>query len=273
MKKILLYILVLFFATNLNVCAKTIKIAQVSDVDLSTQNESAQDSQKYLEAVVKSINSQKGVDFVVFTGNNIDKSEIQNLQKFGKMTKKLKRPYYIVMGNKDAHKIGGITKLNYMKMVKAFNKNQSTAFNYDFALNNDIKAVFLDGVPPNVIGTHGYFSEDTMKWLKKFLANNKNKRIIIFQHHPIVPPTDDPHYTVLEPEQYQMMLIRNPNILFVAAGHYDVDSVKTDENGITHISTPSLLTSKKYRIIEIDYKDSPLGKPCDFKINTQLMDI
>lgn len=275
MKRIFAYILVFFFAATLNASAKTITIVQLTDVHVGcSENEKTADSLKHLNEAIDAINKRKDVNFVVFSGDNIDKSKPEDLKVFCLTAKKLKKPYYIIMGNHDAHKVAGIPKDIYMHYINLASKYQKTDdMNFQFPVTDDIQAVFLDGVVPNIPSSHGYFSEDTIKWLRKVIKQNKHKKIIIFQHFPLVPPRDEVARTVLHATEYNNLLLLNDNILLIASGHYHQGKVQTDDNGIVHISTPSLLSEAQYAVIKISYDDAFFGCPKDFKVNVEFLDV
>ena len=272
MKKIFLLTFILFFASNLCSDAACVRIAQLTDVHIGPKEDAkTATSIEKLKSAVEDINQRKDIDIVVFTGDNIDKSNIKDLKTFCSIVRHLNKPYYVLVGNHDAYKISGIPQEDYMKVIKKINKNQKTSnTNFAFSVNKDIEAICVDGSTPNIPSGHGFFSEDTIKWFKKTLLKNKNKEIIVFQHFPLVPPEEQHSLRLLEPEDEISILENNKNILFIASGHYHVGAVNTDENGVYHISTPSLLISAQYRIIEIDYKKH---NPKHFELKTELVDV
>lgn len=275
MKKFFIYISILFLLLGSVAEAKTIKIAQITDTHLgSAVDDKGSDSVENLKKAIISINKQKDIDLVVFTGDNIDKSKMEDLEIFCKTIKKLKKPYYVILGNHDAHKAAGVAPKTYMNIVNKSNPYQKTdAQSYAVKINDDIEALMISGITPNIQSSHGFFSEETMAWIKQTLQKNRHRTVIIFQHFPLLPPYEDKEREVLYPDQYLYLLIRNPNILFLASGHYHMDKIQTDQNGITHISTPSLANEKQYRIIEINYKKAPLCKGKNYQIKTSLVDI
>ncbi|MEI8377430.1 MAG: metallophosphoesterase [bacterium] len=273
MKKIFLCIVVLFFASTLYANALCVRIAQLTDVHIGPKDdEKTATSIDKLNAAIKSINNRNDIDVVVFTGDNIDKSNVKDLKTFCSIVRHLNKPYYVLLGNHDAYKVSGIPQEDYMKAIKATNrKNQKTIQqNFAFHVNKDIEAICLDGTTPNIPSSHGFFGEETIKWFKKTLAKNKNKKIVIFQHFPLIPPEEQRQLRLLEPEEEASILDNNRNIILIASGHYHIGAVNIDENGVYHISTPSLLMSAQYRIIEIDYKKH--DKKC-FEIRTELVDV
>lgn len=272
MKKLFLFAIILFFTSALCANATCVRIAQLTDVHIGPKDdEKTATSIDKLNAAIQSINDRQDIDVVVFTGDNIDKSNAKDLKTFCSLARNLNKPYYVLLGNHDAYKVSGIPQEDYMKAIKKTNKNQKTSDqNFIFSVNKDIKAICLDATTPNIPSSHGFFREKTLKWFKKTLLANQDKKILIFQHFPLVPPEEQKQLRLLEPEEEASILYNNKNILLVASGHYHVGGINIDENGIYHISTPSLLMSSQYRIIEINYNKR---KPKCFEIKTELVDV
>lgn len=265
----------MFFALTLNVSAKTVTIAQLTDIHLGCgKTGDKEEAMRHFKEAIAQINANKDIDFVAITGDNIDTSKPKGLKEFCLSARAIKKPYYIIMGNHDAHKVAGIPKDTYMLCVNKLNKYQKKDdANYQFAINNDLQAVFLDGVVPNVPSSHGYFSEDTVTWFRKIVKENKHKKLLVFQHFPIVPPRDEPARTILHSTEYGNVLLLNNNILLIASGHYHQARVQTDENGTTHISTPSLLSEAQYAIIKVTYDDGFCSYPKNFKVDVEFKDV
>ena len=272
MKKIFLSVFILFFAITLGANATSVRIAQLTDVHIGPKEDTkTATSIAKLKSAIEDINTRKDIDAVVFTGDNIDKSNVKDLKTFCEIVRHLNKPYYVLLGNHDAYKISGIPQEDYMKVIKKINKNQKTInSNFVFSVNKDIEAICLDGATPNIPSGHGFFGEETIKWFKKTLLKNRDKEIVIFQHFPLVAPEEQKQLRLLEPDEYTSILENNRNILLVASGHYHVSKITIDENGVHHISSPSLLISSQYRIIEIDYNKH--DKKC-FEVKTELVDV
>ena len=101
MKKIVgLFITILL--SSFPVFAKDMRFIQVTDTYFSQYDKTTVNR---LENLVNEINSEKNVEFVVFTGNNIAKPKTEDVENFVKIANKLNTPYYIVLGNKDVNKL------------------------------------------------------------------------------------------------------------------------------------------------------------------------
>ena len=117
MKKFLYNILIIIcclFSFNF-VQAAEIKFVQVSDTHYAMSNPY---SEQVLKAAVADINNLDNVSFVVFTGDNIDKPNPEDLAKFVNIVNKLNAPYYLVIGNHDVFKTNGLSKKEYFEVVK-----------------------------------------------------------------------------------------------------------------------------------------------------------
>ena len=110
MNKVLTILFSLLLTTS-TVFAKDMRFIQVDSSLYSTSNT------KSFETLINKINSEKNVDFVVFTGDNIAKPNLKNLESFITQAKKLKSPFYVVLGNKDLNKQKELSKKEYMKYL------------------------------------------------------------------------------------------------------------------------------------------------------------
>ena len=207
---------------------------------------------KNFENIINKINSEKNVEFVIFTGNNISTPNKNELKIFLKKANKLNTPYYIVLGQKDVNLKKHLGKKEYMKTVR---KNNRTHFfikspNYIFN-KKDIIFIVADGSKEVIPTSIGYYKEDVILWLDENLEKYENKNVIIIQHYPIIPPIQkETHYTY-KADEYLKLLSEYKNVKAVIAGHFNTNSEKL-VNGVLHITTQN---APKYRIIDIlDYE-------------------
>ncbi len=255
MKKFLSIIFGLFFVfifTCTKVCAENIKFVQVADAHLSVDSEY---SQKVLKSAVEDINAQQNISFVVFTGDNINNPKPENLRKFIEIVGKLKVPYYIVIGNHDVYKSKDMSKVRYFEILRERNiLYPQRSANYEFK-RNDLVFLIVDGAKEVIPGSIGYYREDTLKWLDETLEKNQKKSVVIFQHFPVVYPdgveSQLKTHKTYRIEDYQEILDKHHNVLAIVTGHFHVNS-ENMENGIYHISSPSILAlPQAYKIIDI----------------------
>ncbi len=228
--------------------AGEIKFVQVTDTHVSKDN---QYSQQILRDAVKDINSLENISFVVFTGDNIDPSNYENLEAFLKIINKLNVRYYLVFGNHDVFKSSGLSKKRYLEIVRAHNWFYwPPKPNYVFK-RGEFVFIVLDGAKETIPGTNGYYKQATLEWFDQQLTKYKNRPVVVFQHFPVLPPTDDRSHKVYKPEDYMAVLNRHDNVIAVVSGHYHTNKEKMD-NGVYHINSPSLIgVPNPYKIIDI----------------------
>ncbi len=247
-----------------------IKFVQVTDTHFNAQNPY---TVKVLENTVQDINRLKDVAFVVFTGDNLNKPQAEDLDDFIKIINKLDAPYYLVIGNHDVFKGQNLSKERYNEIVRENNLFWfKRKWNYTFK-KKGYTFIVVDGAKEVIPGPIGYYRADTLEWLDKQLTKNKKNPVIILQHYPII---DAPEFSesrlkthrTYQPEKYFDVLKKHDNVIAIISGHFHVNS-EIMQDGIYHISTPTLLsTPPVYKIIDIVSKDglSPI-------IYTQLKDV
>ncbi|MFA7659472.1 MAG: metallophosphoesterase [Candidatus Gastranaerophilaceae bacterium] len=254
-----IFLLFAVFFTQ-SVFAKDIKFIQVTDSHYSsigeeyTQKE-VENSQSVLEKTIKDINSVPNVDFVVFTGDNIDTANCADLKSFLTLANKLNIPYYIVIGNHEVFKSQKLDKQEYMAIVRKYSKScKPGSANYVFRKNGLVFLV-VDGAKEVIPGPAGYYKKDTLKWLDKQLTKYKREKVVIFQHFPIVAPYYNRTHTTYNVKDYEAILKKHSNVIAIFSGHYHANGeVKRD--GIYHVSTPALVEPPhNYKIIEISLKN------------------
>ena len=274
MKKLL--IVLLFFCFSLSpVFAETIECAIISDTHLkpSKTADTFTDSEKNLIFAVDSVNRNKNINFVVFLGDNIDKSNMDSLVSFMNIVKNLKKPYYLVFGNHDSYAAGGIAKEDFSEYVHSINKRQDKKdSSFYFKAGKGAYGLILDGSSYVVPGKHGRFVPEVVSEVNKFLKFKKNSMVFIFQHFPLIAPTDNVSHETLDMENMKNMLAKHNNVIFIASGHYHYEKITVDDRGIYHISASALGArsassgSGKYQVIKINYDKKFLSYPTNIKV-------
>lgn len=261
---------VVFVLAIAPVFAKSVNFAVISDVHYNDGNAKGAkaDAKKILKGAVQRMNEERP-DFVVFLGDNIDRSKSPLLKGFLTAISPIKSPYYIVVGNHDSYKYSGMNREEFGKIVSDYNPNQKKYTpNYVFHPTSDIAAVVVDSVSPGMFGSHGYFTQETLSWLDETLKKYRNKKVIIFQHVPAFEPVPNERANIINEPEYQDVLKKHNNILMVVSGHYHYASIKQDEKGVYHFSVPALYEEPYYYgVMRIDYDKTPLCAPANFKIN------
>lgn len=248
MKKLIVLFSV-FLLTITTVLADDMRFIQVTDTFFTQKNEK---TVYVLKKLIKNINTTKNVDFVVFSGNNIANPNPKDLEVFLEITKDLKIPYYLILGNKDVNKSKDLSKKEYLRIVSKNNKSHKKIAtpNYSF-IKNDIVFIIVDGSKDVIPTSAGYYKTDTLKWLDSELEKYSDKKVVILQHFPIIPPTNNELKFTSKPEEYLALLNKHKNIKAIFSGHFGVNTEK-EINGIIHITTAN---APQYRVVDIlDYE-------------------
>lgn len=248
MKKNIILTLLSLLLLQCSVYANVVKFAQVTDSHFISKDEYRTD---VLKETVKNINKQKGIEFVVFTGDNLDSPHAEYLPNFIKIINKLNVPYYLVIGNHDVFKNNGLSKAHYLEIVRdnnCFYKYKKP--NYVFKKDGFVFIV-LDGTKEVIPGSAGYYKDDTLNWLDKQLKKYKSSPVIIFQHFPIFANKIPSTHEVYQKEKYIDILDKHDNVVSIIAGHLHSNS-EIMRNGVYHITSPTLLSEPPvYKIITV----------------------
>lgn len=248
MKKNIFLGLISLLLLQTSVFAQNIKFAQVTDTHFIKGNEYRTE---VLKSTIKSLNNEKNLAFVVFTGDNLDSPKAQYLPEFVRIINKLNVPYYLVIGNHDVFKNNGLSKVRYLEIVKENNfLYRYKTPNYVFKKRGFVFIV-VDGAKEIIPGSIGYYREDTLNWLDKQLTKYKNKPVVIVQHFPLVANKEIASHSVYQKEKYLEILDKHDNVISVIAGHlHSNDEIM--RNGVYHVTTPTLLSEPPvYKIFNI----------------------
>lgn len=239
-----------FMFSVLSTFASDVKFVQIDSLKFSPKST---ESVNNFKNVIKEINKEKNLNFVVFTGDNIAKSNQKNLKAFLKKARGLKAPFYIALGHKDLNKRDGLSKTEYMKIAKSFSCKCGNTPNYTFSKKGLIFIV-ANGAKEFIPTPFGYYKDDVIEYLDAELTKNSKKNVVILQHFPINSPNENEAYRTYKAEEYFAMLKNHKNVIAIISG-FGINS-ETDVDGIKHITTANY---PQYRIIEI--KDCTGSEP------------
>ncbi len=248
MKKILILFCGLILSFGM-VFGADFRFVQIDSLQLSVNDEK---SVQNMQNIIKNINNLKNVEFVVFSGDNIGSPKKENLECLIKNAKNLKKPYYIVLGSKDVSKSKHFGKKEYLKILTTKTKTHKKIISSNYVIEKkDLVFIVLDG-SKNVITTpNGYYNEKTLDWLENQLSIYADKKVIIFQHFPIISPNKKESRQTFKPERYLELLENYKNVKAIFAGNFDVNSEK-EVDKILHVTTAS---APQYRVVDImDYE-------------------
>lgn len=259
-----------------------LNFVQVSDVHLSdapdTSYKVLSSSKDLLKSAAKDINSMKGIDFVVFTGDMVNEPTKEFYRDFLTTAAKLKPPVLFVLGN---HDISGnpdntsyFDKSTVVDIIQKCNPYQRYGKPYfAYSPNTDYRVIVLDTTEGYEGRSNGYLPNEQLTFLDNEIANNTDKVIVIFQHHPVIEPFKSADHKLLNADEYMAVLKKYPKVpIAIFAGHYHAAKIIT-KGHILHSTSPALVTyPNAYRTVKItNYDDRVIF---NFSFNeTRLKDV
>jgi len=242
--------------------ATSLKFAQVSDVHFLENGQNITfkmtgESPRLLDDAVSQINEYKDIDFVMFTGDLIDKSFEKELRAVLPHLDKLNAPWYFAFGNHDRCVGGYLTTLVYLDMIRKSNKNfKFQKAYYSFEPKKNYKVIVLDNILTNEITSNGYIDEVQLKWLKKELDASKNDTVLIFMHVPVVEPFASPNHRMRNASVLKQLIESYSNPIGVFQGHYHAAKI-TQHDNVLYVNSPALVSyPNAFRIVDVtNYKD------------------
>lgn len=237
--------------------ASDLKFAQVSDVHFSTGNVNTTfkltaESPKLLDDAISQINDIPDINFVMFTGDLIDKSYEKELNAVLPHVEKLKYPWYFVFGNHDPCVGGYLTKKLYFEILSEHNPN----FNfkkpyYSFVPQKGYKVIGLDSIIDTRITSNGEIYAEQVKWLENELENSKKDVVLIFMHVPIIEPFPSEGHELLNGGEIQALIEKYKNPIAVFQGHYHANKI-TQHDNVLYVSSPALVSyPNAFRVVNI----------------------
>ncbi len=146
-------------------------------------NRSGDDTYKKLVSMIM----ERKPDFVVNTGDMIKTpGNKQEWAKFWEMSKPITVPYFLAVGNHDAHPKAPRSEKTYKEQVDL----PGNELYYSFTAGNSLFIVldsFLDDQEKRITG-------EQLKWLEGILANSNQKHKFVFLHHPLYTDLGKGHH-------------------------------------------------------------------------------
>lgn len=261
--KMVNFILTIFLACLIGsqVCTaanNNLRIAQISDAHFSSFEENTsykllKNSSELLKDAILQINTSGPYDFVMFTGDLINKPQESELEKFTQYAENLMYPWYAIDGNHDICIDGGLTKAKFIEILSKNNKSMKNKnIYYAFSPKKGYRIICLDSIIDYKVTTNGEIPKEELNWLSQELNEHGKDTIVICTHVPIIEPFSSPNHKLINEYEVRKLLKRYKNPIIVLQGHYHAVKIKQDEN-ILAISSPSLVTyPNSFRVININ---------------------
>lgn len=254
------FTLVLACALGIQVCNASnsnLKFGQVSDahyssIEKDTTYKVLESSSQILEDVVLQLNDTLGLDFVMFTGDLVNKPKKSQLLEFISKANCLDVPWYGLLGNHDVQEFK-ISKSEFFDILCGHNPNFSyKGPYYSFEPKKGFKVICLDTIIIDKITTQGEISEEQLQWLDSELKSAKNDVVILCMHVPVIEPYSSESHRLANRIEVMNILHKYKNPIIVCSGHYHASKLIQEDN-ILYIDTPSLVTYPcAYRVININ---------------------
>ena len=235
-----------------------LRFAQVSDAHFSTFEENTsykflKKSPELLDDAIFQINTSGPYDFVMFTGDLVNKPKSNELVKFLARASKINCPWYAINGNHDIAFDGPLTKDEFRKILNGHNRHMSNQkLYYAFTPKKGFRVICLDSIIDYKLTSNGEISEEQLKWLKEELKDHKKDVIILCTHVPIDEPYSSSNHKMLNEEEVKSVLESFSNPIIVLQGHYHCVRAKQRDN-IIYITSPSLVTfPNAFRVINVN---------------------
>lgn len=236
----------------------TLDLIQISDTHITDRDDTSYkalgSSKALLADAVDQINNIKGLDFILFTGDLVDKGSYDNYLEFFNIMKKSKYPYLNAFGNHDFY--GEMSKDEVLNYIRENNPNYVFPDSY-YAISpkTDYRIIVLDSTIKDDT-SQGYLSQEQLAFLDNELAENQDKVVVIAMHHPAIEPFSSSEHALSNADEFNEILLKYKNPIIVLSGHYHAAKIRHYGN-LVYVSTPAMVTyPMAFRHIKIvNYKD------------------
>lgn len=249
---------VMFFGVQCYSSTSSLRFAQLSDTHFYTGTDNTTykmigRSGELLDDAIEQINETPNVNFVMFTGDLIDKPFEKELSAFLPHTEKINAPWYFSFGNHDTMFGGYLNPKLYMELVNKYNKNYKFEKTYySFVPQKGYKAIVLDSIIRDRLTSNGRIGAEQLAWLDNEIKNSPKDTILIFMHVPIIEPFNSPNHRLEDADKVEEILNKYKNPIAVFQGHYHVAKITQKEN-IVYVSCPAMVTyPNAFRMITIN---------------------
>lgn len=235
-----------------------LRVAQVSDAHFSSFEENTsykflKKSPELLDDVIFQINTSGPYDFVMFTGDLVNKPKVSELEKFITHANNLVYPWYAIDGNHDISIDGPLTKRKFLETLAANNDNmQQENIYYAFTPKKGFRVICLDSIIDYKLTSNGEISNEEFMWLTQELEKHAKDTVIVCSHVPIIEPFSSPNHKMQNEYEVRKLLKTHRNPVIVLQGHYHTTKIIQDDNMLV-VACPSLVTyPNSFRVVNIN---------------------
>jgi predicted phosphodiesterase len=283
MKKVIYLLSAVLVFTASTSFAKPITFVVLSDVHYTAKGDDRPMKMLALgraltPQVLRQIDANKDVDFVVFTGDIFVDPYYPDSEEFLKVLKEnLHKPYFVLPGNHDrstkAQREKGEKVFSLDEFVKMFQGHPYNGKKGYWSVDyNGLHLIGLDSTKDDTWG--GEVPKEELSWLKSDLRKHKRDFTIIFAHHTMVEfyPEHDLRKEFFFENSKELLdiLKKNRQVKFVVGGHYHFPAAIL-RDGVHHFAMPSITTYPcEYAIFtvsddEVKFEAVAVGDPAAVK--------
>lgn len=237
--------------------ASSLKFAQVSDVHFlkegsNTTFKMTGESPKLLDDAIQQINETPNINFVMFTGDLIDKPFEKELTAVLPHVEKLNVPWYFAFGNHDRCVGGFLTKALYLDILGSHNENmRGKQRYYSFEPRKGYKVIVLDTIISERLTSQGLVDEEQLKWLDEELDEAGNDTVLIFMHVPVLEPFPSESHRLQNAGDVQEIIEKHTNPIAVFSGHYHAAKIFQKGN-VLYVNSPALVSyPNAFRVVTV----------------------
>jgi len=184
-----------------------------------------ENSEKLFTTAIRQINEIDNVDFVLATGDLINKPEKKLLDKFIEIITALNAPLYAILGN---HDVGVSAELSKEEYVRAFQTLPNpTSFTgqmayYSFSINEIFTVICLDTTNEDFVSRLGRIDDKQLFWLQNELEKNRSKIVILALHISPIDPFRSEQGLFFDPSKKEFLdlIDRYDNVIALFSGDY-----------------------------------------------------
>lgn len=240
--------------------ASGLRFVQISDTHYmqdapNTTFKMIAESPKLLDDVIEQVNETPNVDFVMFTGDLIDKPFEKELTSVLGHLKNLHAPWYFAFGNHDVCVGGYLTKKLYFKILRENNPNFTAEKPYySFSPKKGYKVIVLDSTIDSEITSQGNIYDEELTWLDEELSASEKDIVLIFMHAPLNEPFSSPNHKIRNAAQVIATIEKYKNPIAVFTGHYHAARIFQNGN-VLYVCSPAVVSyPNAFRVINITEK-------------------
>ncbi len=234
--------------------ASSLHFAHITDVHVSEHERSwgtlGTLAERLLRKAIAHLNTLDDLDFVLFTGDLLDRATPPELERLMAALGTLHKPWHLVAGNHDgyldpqhpeAYAPHEALPLIDPRMADPPPEAQRACWSRE--VGTGMRLIGLDSRKPDTWA--GEVGAEQLLWLMEELDAHRRDLILIAVHHPLhylTPRNIAPwwsNFICTNGQQVEMLLDAFPNVRLVLSGHHHANHISR-RGGRLHISTGAL---------------------------------